>query len=169
MAVIELTQGKVSVIDDSDYILLKKYSWSYHKDGYAHSKIVWNGKPRMILMHRLIMGIVDNPKLMTDHIDMDGLNNKRSNLRVCNHTQNGYNRKSYKGSKSKYKGVTKRCVGNKWRARIRKDTKLINIGTFNTEEEAAIAYNKKAIELHGEFARINNIKKIGGGLSQHIN
>lgn len=156
MKKIKLTKGYYTMVDDGDYDVLSKHKWSYHSDGYAHGRININGSDRMILMHRFILDIVDSPEIFVDHKDMNGLNNQRSNLRKCTRSQNFANQKSYKGSASRFKGVTVRKNG-KFRARIRKDRKLINIGTFDSETDAAKAYNDYAIDLFGDFARLNTI------------
>jgi len=155
---IELTRGYKAIVSDEDYDLVSKHKWCYHSDGYAHSRIKWNGKHRMILMHRLILDIVDTPELHVDHKDMDGLNNTRDNIRACTRSQNFANQRSYKGSKCKYKGVFKRMNYDKWRARLRLNGKQIHLGDYSTPEEAAIAYNKGALKYFGEFARLNEVE-----------
>lgn len=110
----------------------------------------------MIRMHRAIM---NPPKGMhIDHIDMDTLNNQRSNLRVCTHQENLRNRESAKGSSSKYKGVCWDKSRHKWFASIKMDVgKQLNLGRYDSELTAADAYNQKAQELFGDFARLNNL------------
>lgn len=97
----------------------------------------------------------DYSKQIYDHIDRDKFNNKRDNLRPCTRQQNCFNTAKHKHSVSKYKGVTPRK--DMWRAQITKDYKKYHIGTYCTEEEAALAYNEKAKELFGEFANLNII------------
>ena len=99
-----------------------------------------------------------------DHIDGNGLNNQRSNLRIATRLQNLKNKVVQVGKiHSKYKGVCKQVCkhGDKiyayWTALITSDFKRHYLGTFKTEEEAALAYNKKAVELHGEFANLNKL------------
>lgn len=94
--------------------------------------------------------------LVVDHADNDGLNNLRSNLRICTRSQNSANRISVGGS-SIYLGVSYYKKNKKWGALIGKNRKQIFIGLFETEEQAAIAYNKSAILIHGEFAKLNNV------------
>ena len=93
--------------------------------------------------------------LFVDHIDHNGLNNRRSNLRLCTTAQNARNVFSYKGSTSKYKGVCWYKEGRKWAAKIKLNNKAYHLGLFEDETEAAIAYDKKARELHGEFGCLN--------------
>jgi|WetSurMetagenome_2_1015567.scaffolds.fasta_scaffold47609_3 hypothetical protein len=152
--IVYLKNNDMVTIDGEDESLLKKFKWylSKSKDkkrNYAVTTI--NGKT--IRMHRMIMNCV-NSKIDIDHIDHNGLNNKKSNLRLCTRSQNMGN-----VLKLKYKGVQKRT--NIFRAYIDKDYKRIYLGNFNTPEEAANAYNKKAVELFGEFACLNQIFQEG--------
>lgn len=97
--------------------------------------------------------------IICDHKDGDTLNNQRYNLRIVTKSQNNCNRISHRKSVSKYKGVSYDKSRSKWQSHI-KDTKTkkhIFIGRFNNEQDAAIAYNNKASELHGEYARLNTI------------
>ena len=105
-------------------------------------------------MHREILGITD-PKINVDHLDGDGLNNQRSNLRVCTDSQNGANRGKQKNNKSGYKGVHWNKKTKKWAAQIQYHKKVLNLGYYSDIIEAAKAYDKKALELFGEFARLN--------------
>jgi len=155
---IKLTQGKVALVDDKDYEQLNQWKWHY--DRYAIraeyvGKIDGKEKNRKILMHRLIM---DTPEGMhTDHINGNKLDNRRGNLRVCTNAQNQQNRKTVSG-KSKYKGVSWRGGGyNRWFAMIKVDREPKCLGYFDTEEQAAIAYNEAAQEYFGEFANLNCI------------
>ena len=98
-------------------------------------------------LHRLVMD--PGEKMMVDHIDGNGLNNLRENLRVCTNSENQRNRRKHKGL-SKFKGV-KPTPWNTWEATIQKT----HIGTFPTEDQAARAYDEKAKELFGEYANLN--------------
>lgn len=162
MKEIVLTQGMVALVDDIDFEYLNQWKWYAAKLG-KHSNTLYavradykNGK-RMVLMHREIMGATD-PKIFCDHEDRNGLNNQRSNLRIATNSQNNCNSKKYKKSYSQYKGVSWEGDRNKWKASIRKDYKLFNVGRFKTEEEAALAYNYAAIKYHGEFANLNVVQ-----------
>ena len=104
-------------------------------------------------MHRLIM---DEPKgLIVDHRDHNGLNNRRSNLRLCTNAQNQYNRLPLKGGTSRHKGVCWCKSHNKFNAYIYQRSKRYHLGWFVNEDDAARAYDKKARELFGEYAYLN--------------
>jgi hypothetical protein len=159
MKEIQLTQGKVTLVDDEDFEMLNSFNWYAHKHRstfYARRNDHSNGRHKNVKMHRLILGITD-PNIIIDHRDTNGLNNQRSNLRVCSNSQNQANRPKRKHSVSVYKGVTTGQTKRKetWRAQIKKGDKVIGLGSFNTQEEAAKAYDKAAIEVHGEFANLN--------------
>jgi len=104
-------------------------------------------------MHRVIMRA---PKgVMCDHRNYNGLDNRKSNLRLCTSAQNQYNKRPKKGCASRYKGVVLRKDCKRWRARIGFKRKRIHIGDFDDQMDAAMAYDDKAVELFGEFAYLN--------------
>lgn len=145
-----------ALVDDEDYERLNKNFWQVHSTGkgiYASCKKRENGKQICYLMHRMILNC--NNGEIIDHIDGNTLNNQKNNLRVCTFTQNAQNKKKQRNNKSGYKGVD--VHRNKWRATIAVKRKTINIGIYKTPVAAARAYNKKALELFGEFARLNNV------------
>jgi hypothetical protein len=145
---IPLTKGKIAVVDAADFNWLKNLKFYSTAKGYA----VCNFNGRHESMHRLIMN--PPPGLVVDHIDRNPLNNKRSNLRICTTKQNNYNRKRH-NKYSKYKGIYWLSTSNKWRAVIHYYSKHIHLGYFDSEIETAQAYDKKAVELFGEFAYLN--------------
>lgn len=106
-------------------------------------------------MHRAIL---DPPRgVLVDHVDGNGLNNCRANLRTCTYAENSRNRRPAVGHSSRYLGVTfARSVG-RWQAGITVAGKSVYLGQYDTEEEAAQAYNVAAIGHHGSFARLNAI------------
>lgn len=151
--------NKNCFVDDNLFDYLNQWNWSIHKGRgdcfYASRKLTSNKVSKYILMHRLILGAID-PKIFVDHKDRNGLNNQIDNIRIATPSQNCCNRLCAKNKTSIYKGVIRR--GKKWRAQIKVLKRGVYIGQFNTELEAAIAYNNAAIKYHGEFAKLNNIK-----------
>lgn len=161
MIEIQLTKGKKTIIDDEDYDIVSKYSWyaqNYAHKGYTpcyHARTDINRKK--VLMHRLIMN--PKPDQNIDHINGDGLDNRKRNLRIATVQQNGFNRKKDTGHKkdvcsSKFKGVTKR-KNNRWETTIRIQGKYVYLGCYKTEVEAGRVYDSEAKKLFGEFARLN--------------
>nr|AAL73479.1 endonuclease [Tetrahymena thermophila] len=127
-------------------------------NGYYQAMLRKNDKQYSKFVHRLIAShFIPNPKNLefVDHKDNCTTNNNISNLRWCSRQQNSMNQKKRKNSSSKFKGVCFDQNSNKWRAYIKKDWKLIHLGLFVDEEDAARAYDCKAIEHFGEFAKIN--------------
>jgi hypothetical protein len=154
MKEIKLTQGKVALVDDDDYDYLNQWRWYAHKDKntfYALRKEARNMSriQKDIKMHRLIMNTPDG--MQVDHIDHDGLNNQKSNLRNCTSAQNGKNRQC--NHNRKYKGVY--IVKDKYVARIHVDGKNCLLGYYETEIEALQSYDNAALKYYGEFASLN--------------
>lgn len=148
---IPLTQGRFAIINEEDFEEVNKYRWNFNS-GYAKHNYYTNGKKKeKLFLHRFILKAKTGE--MVDHINGDKLDNRRCNLRVCSHNGNMRNRGIQKNNTSGYKGVHKE--GNKFKARIRVSGKLLHIGMFNTAKIAAIEYNKMAVKLHGDFARLN--------------
>lgn len=147
---IELTKGQVTIIDvvDAD---LAQFKWNAQKSRNTYYPRRASG----IMMHRVILGRKLGRELESteqcDHINGDGLDNRRANLRVATHAQNQRNRGRNKNSKSGYVGVRPR--GEKWRASITVNGKSIELGTFDTPEDAHEAYKEAAKKYHGRFAR----------------
>lgn len=107
-------------------------------------------------MHRQILGLQKGDGIKSDHRNGNGLNNQRYNLRKCTTQQNGFNRTCQSHS-SQYKGASWDTKTKKWRAQIQLNENTFRLGSYETEIEAAKAYNRKAKELFGEFARLNNV------------
>lgn len=147
---IQLTKGKVAIVDDADYEWLSQWKWCTVWDGkrwYA-ARRVWK-QTKAIYMHRAILNAPNGTNV--DHKDGDGLNNTRENIRVCSHSQNLMNRGKTANNKSGFKGVSPYKRYGKYRASIKSQT----IGYFNTAEEAAHAYDEAAKKYFGEFANLN--------------
>lgn len=157
MEKIKLSQNKEALIDVEDYHRLKKYKWYVSRSpwGYcARANIKENGKRKTLYMHRHVMNAPENKEI--DHINHNGLDNRKTNLRVCSHAENMRNRKKNRNSISKFKGV--KPAGKKdWQAIITINDKEKYLGCFTSEIEAAIAYNQAAIEYFGEFAFLNPV------------
>jgi len=150
-----LTQGKVALVDAEDFERVSKYKWFYHfkkgqKTGYAWADR--NGKT--FLMHRIIMGLT-NPKILSDHINRNGLDNRKQNLRACSTSDNSKNCSIYSNNSSGFKGVNRSSSKKQWVARIRSKGKSTFIGSFKTAVNAAKAYDVAALAIHGEFALTN--------------
>lgn len=146
-----------AIVDDEDYLKVVRHSWYAQvekgKNTYAVSRI--GGK--LIRMHRLILGAKKGE--IIDHQDHDGLNNRRSNLRLCTNGQNLHNRPPNKNKKSsRFKGVFWYSRKQKYEVFFRCNGKAIRGGFFTNELDAARHYNKLARELLGEFAFLNDVE-----------
>lgn len=157
MKEIQLSRGLVSLIDDQDHDLVRQYSWYASKDGntwYARTNIsIEPQKRRTLRMHILIL----NPPhgFVCDHVDGNGLNNCRSNLRIATQSQNIANSRLTQNKTSKYRGVYWHKRDRRWCSKIRFHGKDFHIGHFDSEIDAAMAYDKGAIKFFGEFAKTN--------------
>ena len=149
---IPLTQDKIALVDPADYPALVRYKWCAARNGRVFYAITRINKQN-IFMHRMII----NPpnEMVIDHIDHNGLNNRRSNLRICTKEQNTRNRKPNTSRNGKYKGVHFDKTRNKFKATIKCQEKSLSIGYYKKETEAAKAYDKKAKKLFKEFAYLN--------------
>ena len=156
---IPLTKGKFAIVDTEDYQPLRRHKWYARKSPHTFYAVrsLTNGKkkPRKnMYMHHLV---IDIPKgFFADHINHNGLDNRKANLRLATRTQNIWHRKKFKKpSRSQYKGVDWANDMKRWRARIRVNGKRIYIGSFENEIDAAKAYDNAAKKFHGQFAVLN--------------
>lgn len=151
---------KVDAEDFDNLIQSHWYVWKNKKTFYVSrsQRKSDHGNPKTVLMHREIMGA--HISLHVDHINRDGLDNRRENLRICTAAQNNMNRRSYKNT-SGFRGVTWSKRDKIFCAQIGHSRTKLHLGHFKNKIDAAIAYNKAAIELHGKFAILNIIPETG--------
>jgi hypothetical protein len=149
------------LISEEDWDLVKGYTWRVfkgkrHPDGYAATTVRTESGRTTLLMHRLIRKV--RPGYDVDHINNNSLDNRNSNLREVTRQQNSTNSIKRKiGAGSKFKGVTWEKRHLRWVASITKNYKVYYLGEHRNEIDAAKAYNKKAKELFGEFANLNEV------------
>jgi hypothetical protein len=147
---IALTRGKFALVDAEDYEELNRYKWNAMPVGgnwYARRSV---GRGGVVLMHRQIMNAPDD--MLVDHINGNGLDDRRVNLRLCTAQQNCSNSRP-RGGASPYLGVSRQ--GDKWKAQLMHDGEIFRLGLFEDEVAAAKARDAKALELQGEFAYLN--------------
>jgi hypothetical protein len=145
---IPLGDGVYTYVDAADYEWLTRWTWSLH-NGYAARR----EKGKLILMHREIAQ--PSKRMVVDHKNRNKLDNTRDNLQVCTPQENRRNKGKRRGASSRFVGASYYKPRGKWRARINFEGRSIYLGLFTDEVEAARAYDRKAVELFGEFARLN--------------
>jgi hypothetical protein len=160
MKEIRLPNNMVAIVDDEDYEHFNQWKWHAQKNGSTYyavrTKWLTKKKGTTVRMHREIMAA--NGSVVVDHIDHNGLNNQKNNLRLCTKSENGGNRLKRMARSSKYLGVHFCNTRKLWVAQIQHQNKAYSAGIHKTEIDAAIAYNIKAKLLHGDFARLNQIQ-----------
>jgi hypothetical protein len=154
MKEIPLSQGKVALVDNEDYESLVQFKWYawYNQAGnwYAVRNRYEEGKPLREYMHQRVLETNG-----TDHIDGNGLNNQRGNLRTATSGQNRMNQRVRSDNRSGYKGVTFIEKRGKWRARIRQEGKSVYLGYFDSPIKAACAYDDAALRVFGAYSKLN--------------
>jgi len=156
MKKIALSQGLLALVDDEDYKRLSRYKWYAKKGVYTYYAARRNGSGNTpkTLMHRELL----NAHLgeLVDHADRNGLNNQKNNIRLCNTVENNRNTRLRNDNTSGLKGASFHKGTQRWVARINLNKKPVSLGYFKTAEEAALAYDKAACELFGDFASPNS-------------
>jgi len=155
---IPVSRGLVALVDDEDYERVAALKWHADPVDYQHlerndyyAKRTMNND-RKLFLHRFILNITDGRRV--DHRNGDGLDCRRSNLRIASKSQNSANAKKRIDSKQPFKGIRKSSSG-RWQSRIRINGQVINLGSFDTAEDAARAYDDAARKHFGPFARLN--------------
>lgn len=162
MKEIKLTQDKIAFVDDEESPRLSLFRW------YAnHERGRWyvrrqsrheSGKQVGIKLHREIVNA--KPGQIVDHINGNGLDNRKENLRICNDSENQRNKRIGSSNKSGYKGVCWISSRGKWKVYVQVDKKRIHLGYFENLIDAALAYNQGAMKHHGVFAKLNQIENV---------
>lgn len=153
---IPLTRGKVALVDREDYDRVAVHKWHAIKakcTWYAERGIKIDGRNSTIGLHRELMNA--QPGELIDHIDGDGLNCRRSNMRRTDYQGNARNRRMNRTNRHGFKGVRPTAASGRWTAEITIGGKSHHLGTYDTAEEAARAYDARAAIAHGQYARLN--------------
>ena len=161
MKEIKLTQGKIAIVDDEDYEHLSGFKWHAQKNGntfYARrGASIGNGKQKTIRMHREIFKVPDG--LAMDHVNGNGLDNRKINLRIATSRQNSQNR--HQSTTSKYPGVTWHVNRRKWQAQMHIDGVHRYLGLFPTEEEAFNKYKHMVHDIGEQILENNQVQEVG--------
>lgn len=159
MRQLPLSQGLFAIVDDDDFARLSAYKWSASRGKMGNMYAVRRTtrakgvKPKILLLHREVLGL-STPPPFVDHINHNGLDNRKENLRIVTHLQNCLNTRSRKGT-SLYKGVSFDSSRRKWKVQIKAGDKHLQLGRFKNEHFAAIVYDVAALKHFGEFAVLN--------------
>lgn len=154
MPTIELVNHRLAQVDEEDFAFVQQWSWRAQRAGHGEWYAVCRERPG-VLMHRDILGSDVSSGLFVDHVNGDGLDNRRSNLRPCTNAQNMMNQRKRAGCSSMFKGVCLDTGKGLWVASIHMDGIKRNLGFFQSEHDAARAYDQAAEKLFGEFALTN--------------
>ena len=158
---VRLSQGLYAKVDPEDFYELIKYKWHAHRSSrtyYANRVEITKKQRKCVSMHRFVMSEAlkgYGVEMQVDHINGDGLDNRKANLRLATAAQNSRNRRQRRGKSSRYKGVSFIRPKGKFVAEITCNGKRMSLGHFESEVEAAKAYDEAAKKHHGEFACLN--------------
>ena len=159
MKQIELTQGKVALVDDADYDWLNQWKWCAHKTKKGFYAVrgfrLKKNKRSLISMHRQILGLKRGDKRQGDHINHNKLDNRRNNIRICTQSQNNMNQKPGRNLTSPFKGITWSKLYRRWIAHLTINKETKSLGYFIQEKDAARAYDEAAKKYFGDFAHLN--------------
>ena len=161
MKTIPLSKGYVALVDDEDFERASRHNWhvEIRKNGpkYAQTTFTKHRYITAMRLHRFIMGCTEGDGAIVDHVNGDGLDNRKANLRRCTQKQNVMNQAKSKGRYSKYKGVSKCQKGTQWRAYIKFAGKHCELARGDSEEDMAVYYDVAAQLFFGEYARLNGV------------
>lgn len=163
MKTISLTRGQVAIVDDEDYEYANQWRWHARRGKGKNTFYASRGmyckdtrKMDILLMHRVILRTPDGK--LTDHINGNGLDNRKENLRICSASENSSNQKLRHARPMKGVQWIERL--RKWRAYISAKKQRFHLGLFTNIGDAAEAYNKAALKMHGEYASLNDLSKV---------
>ena len=149
---VPLNAGAIAIVDAIDVDLVRPFNWTFNR-AYAMAHEV---RGRTMYMHRLIAGIHGvGRRIVVDHVNGDGLDNRRANLRICSQAENGRNMSTSRPHSSRFKGVSWYANYQKWEAYGHLGGRKVRLGYFTDEVDAGRAYDAFAREHYGEFARLN--------------
>jgi hypothetical protein len=159
-----LDEGNWTILDQQDYRRFARFKWCIGGDNgnfYAiRGQRIGSDDLKIVRLHRLIMDAPDG--ILVDHINGNGLDNRRANLRLATHSQNQWNKRKMQNTTSRFVGVSFRENRRKWAAYIGVAGKRIWLGNFDSEIEAARVYDQAAMKYRGEFARLNFPQYLAG-------
>ena len=155
VAWVHLPDGDVAVVDAADVPLIENYRWVGRCGSFSYVRSSERSDSKPVYLHRLVMGVQDDPSKQVDHIHGDVLDNRKSQLQIATQGAN-VQKSSRRMPASGYRGVVQ--VGSRFRATIGVGGKVLYLGTFGTGEEAAVAYNAAAREIYGSTAFQNEAK-----------
>lgn len=165
MQEVPLSKGKIAIIDDEDFELVSQHKWSATEPGhrrciYARTNLKGeDGRYYTERMHRLILGLKKGDGKIVDHINGNGLDNRRTNLRVSSYSDNAANVPIHKGNTSGYKGVWFRKNRGTWKTEVRRNGKTVYNSSSHCIHLAAQKYNDNAVKIHGGSVWLNDVKE----------